>query len=509
MSGTRTAKDDGVFHQSKFASSEGFERGLIANLVAKRAALLEDKADRELIWFIQYMSHQEGGIAALAKDITAKFPDRVQTIHMAELKLKPGKTCTRDEVKAIRQDFPDDYNYLLKGEDAVGILYRQMDGSIRPDPYPNSYPASVFFSRCETEAVKNLHNELSEICLNPERDINAGKPWYFPTLIQTLREYQANFIQQKSEGVAVTSLGAKVFEVLDFTFYSRGLSLMEGEARLGKSFAAKAWCSQNPGRARFVEVPPGNDEIGFFQALARGLGLGNFLNYKASQIRQRVESVLLTGDLLLVLDEAQRLWPLNDLRRGHPNRIVWAMAMANARVPICCVSTPQFIQAQISLTKSGWNSAQLTGRIAHYESLPAELSEQDLMAVAKSVLPNMPEKIHRHLATYASTSARYLAAIDSVATRARYLAMRAARKETAPDDVRRAMNESVIGSDTRLNQAMASVEKPITSGPTAPVLMDVARTDDGADEPITIARGNLSAPGSRISNEFLPAVAAD
>jgi hypothetical protein len=58
------------------------------------------------------------------------------------------------------------------------------------------------------------------------------------------------------------------------------------------------------------------------------------------------------------------------------------------------------------------------------------------------------------LATYARTSARYLAAIESIAQRARYLAARAGRQQCTTEDVRAAMKESVIPSDTRLNSAI-------------------------------------------------------
>lgn len=64
-------------------------------------------------------------------------------------------------------------------------------------------------------------------------------------------------------------------------------------------------------------MPPGNDDTSFFRALARGLGLGNFLKYKTIDIRERVESALLTGDLILVLDEAQRLWGDRNQRYAH------------------------------------------------------------------------------------------------------------------------------------------------------------------------------------------------
>ena len=324
--------------------------------------------------------------------------------------------------------------------------------------HPTSYPADTFFDICRRASASGLEKELNEICLNPLSSLNEG-PWYFPRLIEVLWEFKADFVKRKSVGVVTTSIGEKVCETLDYTLYSRGLTLMQGEARRGKSFAARAWCEQRPGVARFVEVPPSNDETSFFRALSRGLGLGNFTNYKAAEIRERVESVLLAGDMLLVLDEAQRLWPQSNYRQAFPRRIVWVMAMANAGVPIAMVSTPQFIETQKAVEKMGWNSAQLTGRISHYECLPVDLSPEDLMAVAKSVLPEINEQVLQVLAIYARSSTRYLAAIDSISKRARYLAMRDGRDTATTEDVRQAMQESVIPADTKLQSALAAGKK--------------------------------------------------
>jgi hypothetical protein len=373
---TRTAKDDSVFHQSRYASSPEFERGLLANLVAKRCALLDDKSEIELIWFIHFLSHQPGGLAAVSREVGPKFND------------------------------------------------------------------------------VNLEDELARICLDPSCPLQDERRWQLHGLIAALRQYKSDFESSKSAGVIVTALGAKVCEVLEYTFYSRGLTLIEGNARLGKSFAASQWCLQHPGRTRFVEVPPSNDDAAFFRALARGLGLGNFLKYKVAEIRERVESVLRGGDILLVLDESQRLWPQRNLRRGFPIRVIWVMTMANAGVPICMVSTPQFFQTQTALEKIGWNSAQLTGRISHFESLPTDLELSDLMAVAKAVLPEADSKVLRALAIYARSSARYLAAIDSIAKRARFIAMRDGRHEATTADVRKAMQESVIPADSKLLRAL-------------------------------------------------------
>ena len=485
MSSTRKSKDSTSFHQNRYASSPEFERGLLGNLVAKRAALLGAGSDRELVWFIQYLSHRDGGIAGFASELIKSNPDKIQTSEMAAMKLKPGKICNADQVQKIRSRLPEvnQHEFLLKGEvwsqgGPVKVTAASDDWEdgvskselAEAERRPPSYEANRFFELCLNEAESNLEKDLSEICLDPGSSLSEG-PWYFHSLIDVMREYQSSHTKSKAS-VFTTALGEKVCEILDYTSFSRGLTLMQGEARTGKSFAARTWCEQRPGVARFVEVPPGNDEVGFFRALARGLGLGNLLRYKSCDIRDRVESVLLTGDLLLVLDEAQRLWPQMNLRYGFPSRVVWTMAMANAGAAIAMVSTPQFIQAQKAIEKTGWNSAQLTGRIKHYESLPPELSGEDLFEVAKSVLPEASSEVLKVLAIYAKTSARHLAAIETISTRARYIAMKSTRDRVTTEDVRTAMQESVIPADTKLHLALerSAKEKRIKPVPQPPLI---------------------------------------
>lgn len=60
MSGTRIAKPGSRPRQERFASS--FDRGLLANLVAKRCAVIESQEQREMIWFLQWLSWLPGGL---------------------------------------------------------------------------------------------------------------------------------------------------------------------------------------------------------------------------------------------------------------------------------------------------------------------------------------------------------------------------------------------------------------------------------------------------------------
>jgi len=286
------------------------------------------------------------------------------------------------------------------------------------------------------------------------------------------------------------------------------MTLLVGQARRGKSFTARSWCEQHPGQARFIEVPTGNDDTSFFRAFARGLGMGKFSQYKAIDLRERVESVLLTGDILVCLDEAQRLWPEANSRCGFPRRISWIMSMANEHVPFCLIATPQFFDRQnLSDQIAGWNSAQLVGRISDWKQLPEELEIQDLVAVAKAVLPEADKPTLVALADYADASERYLSAIDAIASRARYDAARAGRSQITSADVRKAMKQSVIPSDSLLKQTLEKFKKthskrrPILSGQspiTAPTPMPARMAGDTSetDETLTLDRRNGNPEGS-------------
>jgi hypothetical protein len=502
MSSTRKAKDDSVYHQSRYASSAEFERGLLGNLVARRASMLDHREDRELIWAVHYLSHQDGGLELVARELVASYPQYVGTVEMLAIGKHGNQNHTSEELAKIAGEFPryhgnqllaaGGYDFESRGE----LRYKkrelqsfqdlvEMDED-RPETHKRikelgfeieeieKKKAKV--SNCDTprsagelhqlctEAAKGVLNlpardiyplaeALSDLCLKPSRNLASVAPWYFSGMINALRAYvlkwterQANFPQ--------TSLGKIIAEEFDYTLHGRCLTLLSGEARRGKSFAAKNCCLKNIGRARFVEVPPGNDDTSFFRALARGLGLGNFLKYKAIDIRERVESVLLTGDLLLVLDEAQRLWPECWQRYARPARINWLMTIVNAKVPVLLISTPQFLTGQRVAERTGWNSAQLTGRISNHIVLPSKLSNADLMEICRFMLSEIGDEILNVLANYALISDRYLAAIESVAMRARHIAERNNRTKCNAKDVHRALKENIIPSDNLLNREL-------------------------------------------------------
>jgi hypothetical protein len=171
--------------------------------------------------------------------------------------------------------------------------------------------------------------------------------------------------------------------------------------------------------------------------------------------------VLQNGDLILVLDEAHYCWPVTDYRYALPGRINWIMtALVNKNVPVALIATPQFIKTQkVVEARTNWTSEQFIGRIGHYQKLPDSLAEEDLSKVASALLPEGDETSLEILVRYAQSSAKYLAGIEAVVRRAHYLAKRAGRDKATRSDIKQAIQESVIPSDSALAQSLADPPK--------------------------------------------------
>src|ERR1035441_2214597 len=477
MSNTRTAKPGAPPSQERYASSPEFERGLLANLVGLRCAVLDRAEDRELVWFLQYLSHQDGGLKALAAGLFTG--GRYGTASMRRFGKRADQKYDAEQVRAVRSEFSlgDRIDFMLKGETGVESLLTEAerknssdevyemladsyDRAPEAEPKPTSYPVEAFLHYCREYSRDVLAADLERLCLDPEVGLSGGWPWYFSDLATCLRERQAAWAGSHQAAV-VTEIGRQVYEELDYALETKCLVLTEGVARIGKTFAAKAWCEERPWRARYVQVPSTNDDIGFFRAIAKALGVCIGRSWKAVQLRQRIEDVLHYCDLILVMDEAHYLWPVSDCRHALPGRINWVMtALVNHGVPVALVTTPQFIVTQKAVEKrTHWTSEQFIGRIGHYLPLPKSLGEEDLGKVAKGLLPEGDAKSIEILVRYAQSSAKYLAGIETTVRRARYLAKKAGRDKVERADIKRAIQEAVIPSDSALAHALSEPAK--------------------------------------------------
>ncbi len=493
MSNTRRAEFGSPFRQERFASSADYQRGLMANLVVKRTEALRDPEDRKLIWALQLLSHEEGGFQKVAEELVKLWPERIASPTMQKIGTEPTRIYTAEQVRIIRPEIQElwsqfedgDYKLCMAGQfplfgehvatrdermaEQAGYAHHLINGTwsenarlelmaakqSRAEQHPKNYPASVFVNLCG-ERIADLPSQMERLCLNPEIELASFTPYFFPTIVATLREYVQHWIADRTKGVVMTEIGRIINEVCDYTVDQRIMSLIDGQARTGKTFQAKVWCAQNPGAARYVQVPSSNDEVGFYRAIARAIGVSINLNSKAHHLRDRIEDVLQSGQLTICFDEAHFLWPTSNYRGALPKRIAWiCTALVNHGVPVVLITTPQFFLARgNTVERSSFNCDQFDGRLMHYEALPDRLSKEDLSAVARSLLPEGSDATITGLVSYAQASAKYLAGIFAVVTRARFLAKRDGRPKVQAGDVRKAMAEGAIPSDKALAVAV-------------------------------------------------------
>ena len=146
-------------------------------------------------------------------------------------------------------------------------------------------------------------------------------------------------------------------------------------------------------------------------------------------------------------------------------------------VPVVLITTPEFHKSQNRVEKqTAWASEQFKGWIGHTERLPEVLPIKDLLAVARVIFPEGDAKLWQEMAGYADMNKlTKLAGLDALAKRARWLAERQRRAQATPEDLRRAMRESVT-----------------------PVAVDETRTVRRARAVMSQARRDTSAAVSRI-----------
>lgn len=314
--------------------------------------------------------------------------------------------------------------------------------------------ATVAPQACGPKGAKSLVDWLTEFCLNPETLSTDS-------FLGALRAYALERAQCAAATV-VTTVGKAINSALDYALEQRCMIVVEGVARLGKTFVVSHWCAARPGRVRYMQCPSTNDDVAFFAAMARALGLIVESTPKTKNLRPRIEDTLQAGDLMLVIDEAHNCWPGHSYRNARPSRICWLMtALVNCNVPVALVVTPQFFRAQkVCEERIGWASEQFVGRIGDYVKLPDELSIGDLRSVARAHLPEGDATSIEALALYAGSSQKYLAAIEHAVKKARYLAGQAGRSGVTQGDIRTAIESGMIPSDSALAAAIRSSGSP-------------------------------------------------
>ena len=247
----------------------------------------------------------------------------------------------------IDKEFPPDYSCYWETGDVRRISERaNAQFWQRHDPEESGLKAPALsvdyvLDTCLHEAAE-VPKLLKQLCLDPKFDFNYSV-WWFKDLIGALHLYRKQHIESAKQKIAETTISKKVFDDLDYAAHCRGLVIIEGDQRIGKSTSAENWCAQHPGQAIYVKLGGGNDDATFFRSIARALGTAASLTRKPTEMQMKIEDALQEGHLLLVLDEAHFCFAQTQRPRSAPARIDWIRtALVDFHVGVALISTPQF-----------------------------------------------------------------------------------------------------------------------------------------------------------------------
>ena len=392
---TRKAPKNSPPRQERFASSAALRKGIIGNLVAKRCEALRSPADRELAWWLQELS--------LRATTGCHF------------------SCT---------SFPSwpDGNADQESESAFERIAVELCTGKHAD-----------------RTARALPELLARFCLDPKCPPETLNQVGFAGLLSAIREYKMRMEKNALSALAPTGVTNAVLEALDFCQSQRGIVLLEGDYRSGKSYTAQAWCLSRPGRARYVQLSAYTDETTFFRLIARSLGTASTDRRKAIEIRRRVEDALRGGDLTLVIDEAEHLFQSIARPTSAPERLNYLIKdLDNRGIAVALVASRNFSRMLENIEKRlpNYGAEQFYGRLSLRKRLPDSLSEADLFAIADKLLPAADEPTRMLLVACALDAKGRVGALEHAAKRARYFAERAGRKVVTFADVQAMAAES-------------------------------------------------------------------
>jgi len=476
--------------------------GISGTPVAKRCALLSSPAKRELLWFIQAMSLEPGGLRGLAKGLIEMFPERLDaeaaashdpdTIDAALGAAVSGKASSglpapsQADRKARcmkmalgRKGFED---YWSHGPDSMEEFL--VDLCINPRltiRFPGEPEAET--EEAENELAKDKFPELKA------HDFRVAGLEYFKDIAGALAEYKRRYEEGAAGRICHTAISQKVWAELDAARESRSMILIDGLEGRGKTEAVRAWCNCHLGLARFVTLDGTSTKTTQFREIARALGVGHGVSRKVSEMQAGVKEVLRISGLMLVIDEAHFFFNQGPRVYTRPEMLDWIdTAICNQGLPIALVTTPQFMQCMGRAAEQvGWNYRQFKRRCKRYLRLPENNSREDIEAVARWLMPDADAAMIKLAVGYEAICKRDLSAIGDVAREARLIAEKdAGEAKLKFEHVKQAIHGVLIASDVPWAEMERRVQQSKRAG--------LARRGGDAAQELGLEAPGASAP---------------
>lgn len=418
-------------------------RGVLANAVAAKAQLYRSAAHRSLLFFLQGLSMDNGGLIAVACELFGMFPDRISSKCESVAGNADAELCL----------------FMLEHDSSVSDEQRH------------------------AAKVRWFANFLERVCIDPAVDveeISASKfspdAPYFCDPVRAIVEYRKRQRAELLARTAVTSIGSEVHRLLDRALSARRMIVIEGDSGAGKTHAAELWCRLHLGEARFVTLSGITHRTGLFQKVGAALGLA-ICQHASSKLQAKVEAHLASTKLMLVIDEAHYLWPQHKRTHMPPELIDWIDTLVNMGVPIALICTDQFAKLKANVEKqTGWTDDQFIHRTWLKETIKERPTKSDLLAVARSLLSYRWSETHEQwvfdadccpkpvyvdaVALYAAANLLPLPSIRSIIDEARVLANERGRNNVVVSarDIKQAL-ESRQRSDVAIRAAFGGQRK--------------------------------------------------
>lgn len=489
---TRRASSPTAFSYEKFMSAPELAelRALPGNLIAAKTQLYPDKCHRELLLWLQAVSLNPGGIKQLARDIVSKFPHCLGTFTMHQCGVKQNAIYTQDQMELIKNELDLPAFQRFRQQEQLKELVAQHGRNALFDEESNyseifmetgalacpENSAKYLLEVCTRLANSQLADFLRNLCLDPDIDLEALEEddWhasapYINRLWTILQQFQAEAETIKAHTV-ITSIGKAIGETLDHALNTRRMVVIEGVPGLGKSHGARAWAERHPAKVRYITLSGITHRTGFFQKIASVIGLAT-CQRKANELQAAIEAFFAKTKMMLVIDEAAHLFPKSLRVATAPELVDWInTALVDQGAPVGLVCTDQFARLKERCEKrTGWTSEQLQHRIKRYKKLPDAPTEDDLHAVATSLLgmhwsesldawvsvekPKVERDAVQIVVGYALTSRLPMAAVRDAIDESRVVAREAGRISLCADDVQKAILGEQIPSDAAMKTA--------------------------------------------------------
>lgn len=408
--------------------------------------------------------------------------------------------------------------------------------------FPSTYPAEAFCEQCLPSRAE-LEGALVEMCVNPmailafhnepdqaaaeyeervrifcepEEPDQVAAPdrdkcfrhvrlQYLPDFIDALVEFQRGWAATTPVGFVDTSISRQVFADITHAERTKRIVLVQLNEGSGKSVAAEAYCRQASGQARLVKLSGITHKSGFFQAIAKSLGVGLGSGLSATRLQNKVESVLQKTRLTLLIDEAHNLFSPTDRVRTRPELFDWVYSAAtDQKVPVVMLCTPAF-SARLRRTEAQvdtWNSRQFKRRVTRATAYPERPSEDDFAKVAAAFFPALTAKQVRLVVGYALGSERRLSAIQDVYEDALSVALAAGRSAPVFADIEQALREYRIPTDTMLRTITEPPKSPKRGGRRLALPRQDGFNPDADDLQRADADEDFPAPGGRLAPDY-------